>query len=274
MPRSNAPTEWPRFSSDWFREAFKDDYRLLYSARTVDEARAEVERIVKELGISSRDRVLDLCCGHGRHLEAFRKLGIPITGVDLSMPLLAAYGEDGGGEDTEDTGRRPSLVRADMRALPFFESFDVVVNFFTSFGYFEAEEDHALAAKELAGALRPGGRFSMDLMNPEAAIRSLNPHTERRVEGFDIVERRRYDAKSRRIEKHTELRYRPGSERPNDEPPGSRRSYHESVRVFSSSEITELLRRTGLRVERILGDFSGALYDVASPRLIVLGRKP
>jgi SAM-dependent methyltransferase len=289
----SAPTEWPSFSSEWFKEAFKDDYRLLYAARTARQARIEVDRIVTELAISSRDRVLDLCCGHGRHLEAFRRLGIPTTGVDLSMQLLAAHErrcadeESADGESDTAAASQTPLVRADMRALPFSECFDVVVNFFTSFGYFEAEEDHAVAAQALAEALRPGGRFSMDLMNPETAIRSLNPRSERRVEPFDIVERRRYDAQKRRIEKHTHLRYRPSGgtsggplDGPLDGPSridgldGRSRSYHESVRIFSRPEITALLHGADLEVERVLGDFSGAPHDAASPRLIVLGRKP
>ncbi len=115
----------------------------------------------------------------------------------------------------------------------------------------------------------------MDLMNPEVAIRSLNPRSERRVEPFDIVERRRYDARKRRIEKHTHLRYRPfGGPSRVDGLEGRRRSYHESVRIFSRPEITALLHGADLEVERALGDFSGAPYDAESPRLIVLGRKP
>ena len=115
----------------------------------------------------------------------------------------------------------------------------------------------------------------MDLMNPAAAIRSLNPRSERRVEPFDIVERRRYDAESKRIEKHTHLRYRPdGGPSGKDGPEDRSRSYHESVRIFSRPEITALLHGADLEVDRVLGDFSGAPYDAASPRLIVLGRKP
>lgn len=278
-PADPVPTStraaWPSRPSEWFKEAFKDDYRLLYAARTTDQARAEVERIVAELDVSAADRVLDLCCGHGRHLDAFRRLGIPAVGVDLSMQLLAAYARrDAGLEGEERPAGRTPLVRADMRALPFSGVFDVVANFFTSFGYFEAEEDHATAARELARALRPGGRFSMDLMNPEVAIHTLNPHSERRVEPFDVVERRRYDARTRRIEKHMELRYRPDEESAGDASLGVHRSYHESVRVFSRSEITALLEGAGLEVERALGDFAGAPYDAGSPRLIVLGRKP
>lgn len=268
--------DWPSFSSDWFRDAFKGDYPLLYSARTIEDARIEVDLVVRELGISQRDRVLDLCCGHGRHLEAFRMLGIPTTGVDLSLELLSTYSRrDAAGEDRDSPERPPPLVRADMRALPFRECFDAVVNFFTSFGYFESDEDHAMAARELAGALRPGGRFSMDLMNPDVTIRSLNPYSERRVGSLTIVERRRYDPKRRRIEKHIRLLGASAGEHSGGESPKAEsRSYHESVRLFGKSELEELLGRAGLRVERVLGDFSGAPYDVESPRLIVFGRKP
>lgn len=267
--------EWTGLSSDWFRDAFKDDYPLLYSARTEDQARIEVECVVRELEISPRDRVLDLCCGHGRHLEAFRRLGIPTTGVDLSLELLSTYRRRDAAERDRVAPSRPSLVRADMRALPLRECFDVVVNFFTSFGYFESEDDHAMAARELAGVLRPGGRFCMDLMNPDDAIRSLNPYTERRVGSLTIVERRRYDPRRKRIEKHIRLVDGSLGERSRGGPPeAAARSYHESVRLFGRHELEELLGRADLRIDRVLGDFSGAPYDGESPRLIAFGTKP
>ena len=263
MPLSRPPDKWWNPPPEWFKTAFKDDYLLLYASRTAEQAVFETERITRELGISKRDRVLDLCCGHGRHLEAFEKLAIPVVGVDLSMQLLRRFALVSAAHGAA-IARQTHLVRADMRALPFLECFDVVVNFFTSFGYFEAERDHLVAAEELAGALKRGGRFSMDLINPETTIRTLKPYTMSQAESFDVVERRRYHAEGKRIEKHIELHHRPT---------GKKHSYQESVRIFSKSEITKLLARAGLRVERVLGDFSGVPYARESPRMIVLGRK-
>ncbi|MBI4605141.1 MAG: methyltransferase domain-containing protein [Planctomycetes bacterium] len=242
----------------WFRRHFTEDYRLLYRGRDQAQADAEAACIARELAIRPGERVLDLCCGYGRHLAAFARRGIRATGADLSLTLLKQV----------EPARERRVVCADMRALPFpggSRGFDAVVNFFTSFGYFETDEENAEAAREMARVLRPGGRLAMDLMNPGPAVRGLEPRTERRARGFHVVEERRHDPARKRIEKRIELRC---------DATGDVRRYLESVRVFSPGEIRALLEDAGLRVEGMLGDFEGSPCGEDSPRMIVLGRKP
>lgn len=243
---------------EWFREAFNEEYRLVYAARTNEQAQDETACIVRALGIQTGDRVLDLCCGHGRHLQAFRQRGLSAVGLDLSLPLLREF------RDSFASGAA-DIVQGDMRRLPFDGCFDVVVNFFTSFGYFEFEIDHQRVVHELAGTLKPKGRFSLDLMNAARAVRTLVPTTERQVAGFTVIENRRYDKLRRRIEKDVTLRDTRGE---------TAKSYTESVRVFSTDEITALLANAGLRVDRLLGDFTDAPYHDDSARMIILGSKP
>ena len=152
-----------------------------------------------------------------------------------------------------------------MRSLPFAPAFDVVVNFFTSFGYFESESEHRQTLRQIAAALKPGGRFSVDLMNPQAAISTLQPLTERTVDRLEIVERRRYDAQRRRIEKQVTLKHPDWREA---------KAYTESVRVFWRDEVEPLIESAGLRLEKVLGDFDGRLLTEDAPRMILLGKKP
>jgi SAM-dependent methyltransferase len=220
----------------------------------------ETELIVKELRIPRGETLLDLCCGFGRHLAAFERRGIRSIGVDLSLPLLLQVSRP------EKKSHR-NAVCADMLALPFAggeKGFGVVVNLFTSFGYFETDEENQTAAAEMSRVLRPGGRFLMDLMNAEPAIRDLEPRTERHPGPFRLIEERSYDPKRCRMEKHIQL-FREGSKEP--------KRYFESVRIFTRVEITHLLSRAGLHVEKMLGDFAGSPYSSATPRMIVLGRK-
>ncbi len=95
--------------SPWYRQHFNEDYRTLYAAR--DDAEAEVQATFAEeqLKIRPHDTVLDLCCGHGRHLEALARRNIRAVGVDLSLPLLKEALARGSGP----------LLRADKRRLPF-----------------------------------------------------------------------------------------------------------------------------------------------------------
>jgi len=250
--RSSDPTP------GWFRQHFNEDYRAIYQGRDQAQADEEVELVSQELKIGRGDTILDLCCGYGRHLNAFAKHGLRATGVDLSLPLLRQV--------EPPCARR--VVCADMRALPFVggqSGFSVIVNFFTSFGYFQAEAEHSYAARELARVLRPGGRFCMDLMNATATIRSLQPHTKRVAGPYEVTEERTYDDERRRIEKRITLLEKDSKEA---------KYYVESVRVFSPMEITDLLTHAGLEVDRMLGGFSGTPYQKNSERMIVLGRRP
>ena len=242
----------------WFRQHFNEDYRLLYPHRDQAEAEREVDGAIRELGIAPGERVLDLCCGFGRHVVALARRGIAAVGVDISLRLLGQA----------DRSAAPHLVCADMRALPFAggpRGFSVLVNFFTSFGYFETDLENQAAACEMARVLRPGGRFALDLMNADGAVRCLSPRTDRRLGDCRIVEERRHDPRRRRIEKRITLEVEGTQEV---------RSYFESVRLYDPAEIEALLDSAGLEVERRLGAFSGAAFDSGSPRMIVFGRKP
>lgn len=240
----------------WFRHHFNEDYPILYKRRDQAQADAEVEFTMSELGVRSGEMVLDLCCGFGRHLRAFARRGVAAVGVDLSPVLL----------QQASRGNRTELVCADMRRLPFVggeRGFAVVVNFFTSFGYFEGEEN-AAAAREVARVLRPGGRFLLDLMNPEPTLRSLNPRSARNAGPYEIVEERRFDAARRRIEKSIYLC---------DRRSGEERRYFESVQLYNPEEIRELLFGVGLEISELFGDFTGAPASPDAERLIVTGQK-
>ncbi len=251
-PNSDAPPD--AAATDWFRRAFDSPYRLVYSARDDRAAAAEIAHLVRELELRPSDRVLDLCCGDGRHLRALARRSIPAVGFDLSRDLLAAARK---GDATS-----PRVVRGDMRALPFRRAFDVVLNLFTSFGYFVDDGDHVRAASALAGALRPGGRFAIDLMNAARVVATLAPETERKINGVLIRETRSFSPATRRVEKRVTI-----------EPPDARpQTYTESVRLFAPDEIASILRRASLEVTRLLGDFAGEPFVPTSPRMIVLGR--
>ena len=183
-------------------------------------------------------------------------------GVDLSLPLLRRV------ETAAPAGAGPDVVCADMRALPFRggeAGFSVVVNFFTSFGYFESDDENFQAVAEIHRVLRPGGRYAIDLLNAHATVKSLEPRSERQIGEFLLLEERSFDPVRRRIEKRITLMRNDSADE---------KHYFESVRIFSEEEIRELLARAGLVVRDVLGDFTGRPYGEDTPRMIVLGSKP
>ena len=145
-------------------EVFDDDYLYFYAEVLGDErSDADAEVVARLLSLGAGDRVLDVPCGEGRISGRIARLGCEVVGVDVNERFLAIAHD-----------RHPSVrfEHHDMRELPYQEEFDAVVNWFTSFGYFDRRgNDQVLAA--FARALRPGGRLLLELMNPLRLARLL-----------------------------------------------------------------------------------------------------
>jgi len=235
----------------WYKEWFGEDYLDLYAHRDRHEAERHVSFVEKVFGEIHPRSVLDLACGAGRHTETLRRRGYRTLGVDLSLTLLA---------------RRPDLprVRGDMRCLPFADgTFDWVLNFFTSFGYFESERENFQVLEQVARVLAPGGRFLIDLLNPEPAIQGLKPRETQEIEGRRVEIERWYDAAKKRINKRISL----------ETPAGTSRTFLESVRAYRLEEVATGLSSVGLGVTGRFGGFDASPCSATSERMILTARK-
>jgi SAM-dependent methyltransferase len=245
----------------WFAQWFGEEYLALYPERDDREARREavfVRDLLAPFARGGHMRFLDLACGTGRHAVALHDGHGGVVGLDLSERLLsqARRRREGPG--------RPLWVRADRRRLPFRAgTFGAVVNFFTSFGYFEDPAEDVRVVREVARVLAPGGAFLSDVFNAERVVSTLAVREEKTVAGERVSIRRRYDPSSRRMEKEIEM----GSG-------GNKRVFRESVRAYTEHELRNLHRATSLTVRAAYGNFDGSPFDRRkSPRLILLAVK-
>lgn len=242
-------------AQDWYAHSFGALYPILYAHRSPEEARQQAAFAAEQLRITAGDRLLDLCCGNGRHLGALARYTQRLVGIDYSPELLFIA--------RAQLPPPARLVRGDMRSLPFENAFDALTNFFTSFGYFQAEAENAQVPVQMAQALRPGGRFFMDYVNPDHLKRTLVPHSERTAEGFHVTEDRWIDLDTRRVNKRTRIRR-------GQEP---ERVFGESVRLYSQNEITVLLENAGLEIDAMFGDHEGRPVAPEYARMIVVGHR-
>jgi SAM-dependent methyltransferase len=240
---------------DWFVEAFGVLYPIIYAHRTAEAAKPEVHFAVQAINLKNNERALDLCCGAGRHLTTLQQFCMNPVGTDYSAVLLARA----------RTSLNPciSLVRSDMRALPFTSCFDAVFSFFTSFGYFLKDADNLLSAKNMAHAIKAGGRFFMDYLNPSAVRHTLEPETHRRLHAYEIHELRWIDVEKHRVNKSVNVFK-------NKQSIGTTR---ESVRMYTFKEMSMLLSQAGLQIQQVYGDYAGAAYGENSPRMILTGTR-
>lgn len=249
-----SPTDH-RIAEDWYHQSFDALYPIVYGHRTVDAARPESEFSIAQTGLEKDDRVLDLCCGGGRHMHHLLEVTPHVIGLDYSPHMLDMA--------RELLGPDAKLVRADMCCQPFSGVFDVVMNYFTSFGYFQTRDENLNVVRGIARILKPGGRFFIDYMNREWTEANLQTETVRIEDGFEIYERRWIDRERHRINKATVV-CKSGQEL---------EDRGESVQLYTQDEFVNLLADGGLHVERLFGDYDGAALSDDQPRMIAVGRK-
>jgi len=239
----------------WYKRSFDSQYPLVYAHRTIEAAAREAAFAAVQLNLRRGEQLLDLCCGNGRHMVHLLRYACAVTGLDWSEALLS--------EARGILGSEAALVRGDMRDLPFENAFDAVTNFFTSFGYFMDDAENARVVEQAARAMKPGGRFFIDHVNAAFIRKTLVPESTREYNEYRIEERRWLDAARRRVNKVTKV-WR------NGEPAGE---WGESVRLYEPEEFRAVLANANLFVDRVFGDYDGALMDVRRPRMIVTGHK-
>jgi ubiquinone/menaquinone biosynthesis C-methylase UbiE len=240
-------------AGEWYRETFGHLYPLIYAHRDDESALRETERIVELLGLSgSGARVLDVCCGAGRHMAGLAGMGLDVWGVDLSRPLL--------GEAAKRPEAHGRIVRADMKQLPFLEGFAAVVNLFTSFGYFADDADNEKVLGEMARVLAPGGRLLLDHMNRPAVERQLGDDT-REQSGVTIHQTRWVEGNRvlKRIEMETDAH--------------GNVTLTESVRLYEPDEMASLLESSGFADVRLYGSFDGGKLTGESDRMIATAER-
>src|SRR5262245_53931796 len=119
----------------WWKDDFDERYAFLYSEMLSPErTELEVASLMKLGALSEGMRVLDLCCGPGRHTVPLHRRGLRVVGLDFSDVLLRQAVRRAQ-RVLPDESELPPLVRADARAAPVKPLFDAVVCLFNSIGY-------------------------------------------------------------------------------------------------------------------------------------------
>lgn len=239
---------------EWYRDWFGEEYLALYPHRDEEEAREGIALVLRACGRPG-GLVLDLASGAGRHLLEFERRGLQAIGLDLSATLLERARTDGPGL---------LLTQGDMRHLPFADgAFHLVVNFFTSFGYFAEPEEDERVLREIRRVLRPGGCFMLDFLNAERVRASLVGRDERILDDRRVVQERRLEQNGTFVVKTIRI-FGPDEEE-------AESTYYERVRLYSPDELRAMLHRAELEPEHTYGDYSGTPPCSDCPRYILLG---
>lgn len=202
----------------------------------------EVNMIVEMLGIQPGASLFDCPCGWGRHSIGLAKRGVNVTAIDINCQYLGFLSKALDIE-TAEVQSKVTIVRSDMRKLSLQKQFDFGINMFSSFGFFNDEED-SLVARNFYDLLKPDGKMMLYLdFNAERLEKGL---------GFDYTSKRNilYNGKNYILdvekEYHKDDKRLHGLWKLTDENGISSEKMY-SFRIYSSKEMKELLQCAGFR---------------------------
>lgn len=230
---------------------------ILFDERHWSDAPAEVAAICALLGLEPGARVLDLCCGVGRHSLELARRGFHVTGVDRTRTYLRRASEQAAAE-----GLAVEFVQDDMRQFCRPNVFDAALNLFTSFGYFWDIEQDRQVARNVHRSLKPGGVFLLEMMGKEILARIFQPRDWQEQDGVLILQEREVSESWSWMKNRWILIVG-----------GERVEYEVSHRLYSAAELCALLLGCGFAQADAYGDLEGSAYDRAARRLVVVARK-
>lgn len=234
---------------------------LVAQKQTLEErTRTEVDGVVRLLGLAQPQRILDVPCGYGRHTIGLARLGYSVLGMDINEAHLRVARER-----AQQAGVHPLFVKESMLSVGHSGKFDVVINMFYSFGFFETDAENQAVLRGFFQALGPGGKFLMhtDVNLPRVRDGQYRTHELRKLaSGEELLIEEHYDEGIRRIQ---------GSWTIKSLDQLVTRSY--SVRVYDEAEFRELCVQAGFQKCVSFGDWQGKPYGVNDEEIIFVATK-
>jgi len=244
--------------AEWFEnEKFWEDmYPFLFPERAFESAFGQVEDIIAITNFTG-GKVLDLCCGPGRHTYELAKRGYQVTAVDRT-PYLLSKARDRCVSCQENI----EFVEEEMLHFCREDHYDLVINLFTSFGYYEKEEDNYKVLENIYNSLSRGGRLVMDLAGKEIVAKNFHDTGSSEVGDMTMIEKRIIHDGWRKITNEWMLLW------------NGRYTMHQfTIYVYSGHELKSLLQQAGFKHIDLYGDWDKRSYDQNARRLIAIAEK-
>ncbi|TAF74548.1 MAG: class I SAM-dependent methyltransferase [Bacteroidetes bacterium] len=236
--------------ADWFNSPF---YHKLYKNRDESEAQYFIDNLVAFLKPNSKQKILDLACGKGRHAIYLNTKGFDVEACDLAPDSIAFA--------KKYENEKLHFFVHDMRDNLTENKYDLVLNLFTSFGYFENLDENLKTLKSVNQSLKKNGKLVIDFFNTDFVLQNLIPKEQKIIDGtiFNITK----SVKNNIIFKEINFE----SENKNHE-------FIEQVQALKKSDFEFLLAQSGFKIETIFGNYKLEKYDAqTSERLIIVATK-
>jgi SAM-dependent methyltransferase len=250
----------PPGARKWWEEMFSEEFLRAIPILSPKQLDREVDFIDDALAVARGGRILDLACGAGQHAVELAMRGYDLVGFDLSQSQL-----DWAGGLAQERNQRLQFTYGDMRDLTYNESFDAVYSWNTSFGFFE-EDKNVDVAQRVFRALRPGGRFLLDVINRDFVVAQQPGQTWFEGDGCVCIDDVSIDFITSRMKVKRTLMLTNGKNR----------ECNYSLRIYGLHELGKILHDVGFKVLNVSGrpEMPGVFFGATSPRIIILAVKP
>ena len=240
---TNNKSEW---YLDWFNSPF---YHQLYKERDSSEATYFMNNLVSHLKIPKDTAILDLACGRGRYSQYLSTLGYKVTGIDISKENIA--------EAKKNQSDRLNYIIHDMRQ-PLSYQFDLILNLFTSFGYYYNDIDNLHIIRSIKCNLNITGKAVIDFFNVDYVLNNLIEHEEKVIDDTKFtINRYLVDnllVKDIKIESNNKLY-----------------EFQEKVKAYRIEDFLSMFKECGLMLKENFGDYKLNNFNKnSSPRLIMV----
>ncbi len=239
---------------EWFETWFDSPYyHILYKNRDNKEAQKFLDYLIQFINPQPNSRILDVACGRGRHSVYLNKLGFIVTGFDLSENNIEF--------DKQFDNETLQFYVHDMREVFRVNYYDLVLNLFSSFGYFEKDRDNERCLIANATALKPNGIFVFDYFNANKIIMSGNYSGEKTIDGIHFKINKTVEKNS--VKKCIEIK------------DGDKTFCFEEQLILTMPEVfTSYFENAGLTITGIFGNYQLEAFDkLNSNRLIIIAKK-
>lgn len=236
----------------WFENWFDSKYyHLLYGERDENEADFFLNNLLQLIDFKNESKVLDLACGNGRHAQFFADKAFEIWGIDLSENNINFA-------QNRNIGTFEVL---DMRTTYKSDFFDLVLNLFTSFGYFENPEDNIKTLNSVHLNLNQNGIFVQDYMNSEKIIQDLVPYEKKNIQEIEF-------------EIHKSIQNNCIIKDISFVDQNLRFEFQERVHLLKLKDFENMYQQVGLNLIHIFGDYDLSPFNPqTSNRLILISKK-
>lgn len=233
--------------NSWQSSMYDEDYArsTLHSATLKRKALEEVRFLIAALSLQPKAKVLDIPCGTGRHSHLLARKGLLVTGLDISEACLEIARSD-------PPHKNLTFRKGDMSDLrDYKDSCDVLINLFSSFGYFATDAQNKKVLRGFYEALKEGGKIALQTINREWLLNIYSQNDWNEHQGKYILNKRKYNSKTHYSESWMKVI---------DTKDSTESEYYHRIRLYEKNELVELLKEVGFKKIKVFGDAKGGRF--------------